>query len=378
MRRATKHAVLGYLCRGLIDCTLSRREDLGICSLRKMTHQTIDLWTPMCPTGRLHPHFQALTQMPENQRCITRWTHGFKDVNNTIVHEFQTKFSPAFWELYLHAMFTSLGFSVARPALRPDFVLDTPHGGIVAEAKVTEAGPGGAPEWAPKHEAPFNRDEFYARTSMKLAGALAAKLKSFLEYELEPHVKDCPFLLCLSPFDHPWFVLQGFGAITRVLYQYGDPIVGVDGTGAMVEIGHQRVASVTKPNGTEIPLGLFLDREYASISAVFFNPRATLSKVFADPLRASHKDDRIKATWYLPSTGELRTCQVHPSDHHETLADGGYLLLNSHSRHPINPDAFFEQGVTVCSFDENDRVLTSRTPEPFLKDRTATGVIPDS
>lgn len=34
---------MGYLCPGSIDCTLSERKDLGICSLRKMTHQAIDL-----------------------------------------------------------------------------------------------------------------------------------------------------------------------------------------------------------------------------------------------------------------------------------------------------------------------------------------------
>ncbi len=369
---------MGYLCRAWGSCALSRRDDSGICSLPEMPRQPIDLWTPRYPAGRLHSHFQKLTQMPETQRTITRWADGFEDVNNTIVQEFQTKFSPAFWELYLHAMFRSLGFGVARPALRPDFVLNTPHGAIAAEAKVTEPSPGDAPEWTPKQEVAFNRDEFYERSSIKLAGAMATKLRSFLEYASEPHVKDRPFLLCLSPFDHPWFVVQGFGAITRVLYQYGDPIVGFDKTGAMVETGHQRVASVTKPNGTKVQLGLFLDREYAPISGVFFNPRATVSKVFADPLRKSHKDDRVSAVWYFPSIGEIRAGHVHPSEHRESLADGGYLLLNSHARHAVNPDAFFAHGVTVCSFDESDRVLTSRTPEPFLKERTSLGVVPDS
>jgi hypothetical protein len=147
-----------------------------------MGAQQIDLWTAKYPVARLHRHFRSLSATPRDRDCVTRWARDFVDVNNTIVDEFQTKFSPAFWELYLHATFKSLGFGVSRPADRPDFLLNAPQGEIAAEAKVTEAGPGQVPEWTPKHAVAYDREHFYQQTSAKLSGALATKMKSYRAY----------------------------------------------------------------------------------------------------------------------------------------------------------------------------------------------------
>jgi hypothetical protein len=337
---------------------------------------SIDLWTPRYPIDRLHPHFRVLAATPRRD-CITRWANDFIDVNHNIVHEFQTKFSPAFWELYLNAMFKSLEFGVSRPADRPDFVLDAPQGLIAAEAKVTEAGPGQVAELVPKCDVPYDREQFYAQTSAKLQGAIDAKMKSYRAYANEQHVKDRPFLLCLNPYDHPWFVVQGFGAITRVLYQYCDPTCEIGEGGTMIETGHRRVESFATRGGATVAHGLFLDPRNADISAIFFNPRATVNKLMADALRESRPGERVCATWYMVSS---RTCipqNVHPSYYRETLADGGYLLLNPYATHSIHPEPFLKQGVAVCNFDPQRRVLHSRTPEPFLKERVTVGAAPD-
>jgi hypothetical protein len=162
-----------------------------------------------------------------------------------------------------------------------------------------------------------------------------------------------------------------------VLYQYCDPTFEITAAGTMVETGHRRIESFTTRNGTVVPFGYFLDPQNADISALFFNPRATIGKLFADPLRVSHEGERVFASWYLVSTGKIVGQDVHPSGYRETLADGGYLLLNAHAGHPIDPEPFFKQGVTVCTFDGSRRELTSRTPEPFLKERATCGVIPE-
>lgn len=109
---------------------------------------------------------------------------------------------------------------------------------------------------------------------------------------------------------------------------------------------------------------------------MYFNPRATTSKLFADPLRNGHEKERVFAQWYLVSTGTLHYNEAHPSNYRETLADGGYLFLNAHARHAVDPEPFFNQGVTVCPFNSDTRTLVSRTPTPFLITRIACGVIP--
>lgn len=282
-----------------------------------------------------------------------------------------------FWEIYLFKMFQTLGFKVARPKDRPDYILDTPQGFIAAEAKIIDTSPHQAPIWTPIHEVPLDREAFYEQTCAKFSGALHQKLKHYRTYANEPAVKSRPFLLCVNPYDTPHFVMQGFGAMTRVLYQYCDPIVAPTESGYLEEVGHRRIESFKTKNGTVVPFGFFLDPCNTEVSAVYFNPRATTSKLFADPLRNSHEKERVFAEWYMVSTGTLHYSEAHPSNYRETLADGGYLFRNSHATHAIDPEPFFKQGVTVCEFKSETRTLVSRTPTPFLKTRIAHGVIPD-
>lgn len=342
-----------------------------------MPQPALDLWSPRFATERLHRHFRGIAADPSSRACVDRWADGFPDTDGKIVQEFQTRFSPAFWELYLFAMFRSLGFRVSRPGNRPDFILHTPSGRIAAEAKVTEAGPGQIPEWTPKHEVSYEKDAFYAQTTAKLAGAVKCKAEAYRKYAHKCHVRDLPFLLCLGPYDHPWFVNQHARAIWRVLYQYDQPTGDVTESGRLRETGHKRVESFTTPSGATVPLGFFLAEANADISAVLFNPRATTGKLFADPKRENKEGERIFASWYMVDTGTLVPQNVHPNHYRETLADGGYLLLNPYASRPIDPEPFFRQGMTVCSFEPVARTMTSRTPKPFLFERITLEIIPD-
>ncbi len=336
-----------------------------------------DLWTTKLPAARLHPFFRSLAACPVDRACFQRWADGFPDVNGNAAHEFQTKFSPMFWEIYLFKMFQTLGFDVARPKDRPDFVLQTSQGPVAAEAKVIDTGQGQSPVWTPINEVSWDRESFYAQTCAKLSGALRDKLQHLRSYGDEPHVKDRPFLLCVNPYDTPHFIMQGFGAMTRVLFQYCDPIIAENSSGDWEEVGHRRVESFVTRSGSVVPFGFFLDPSNTEVSAVFFNPRATFSKLLADPLREGHEKERVYATWYMVATGELCKQEAHPSNYRETLADGGYLFLNAYAKHPIDPEPFFKEGVAVSSFDDRTRTLTTRTPTPFLKERVTYRVLPE-
>lgn len=291
---------------------------------------SLDLWTLQVPVQQLHPHFRALAANPSSRGCVTRWANGFTDIDNDFVPKFQRSFSPQFWELYLHAMFNSLGFNPTRPKAHPDFVLHTSQGEIATEAKVTEAGPGQTPEWAAKSETEYDTEQFYEQTTAKLCGAVVSKIQSYRRYANEPHVVGRPFLLSLGAYDHPWFINQHARAIWRVLYQYDEPSGYVSDQGIMVETGHTRVETFTTRKGAIVPLGLFLDPANSDVSAIFFNPRATVSKLVTDPLRAHHDKERVFACWYMVSSGTFSPQEAHAADYKETLADGGYLLLNPH------------------------------------------------
>lgn len=339
------------------------------------TQKPLDLWTTTLPMDRLYPHFRALAAMPTDRECFQRWADGFADVNGNIVDVFQTQFSPAFWEIYLYKFFQRLGFQVERPPQRPDYVLATPQGTIVAEATtINPCGPSFVS--TPIHDTPFDREAFYDQTSARLMGSLQRKLDAYRLYAEEREVEGRPFLLCINPYDNPHFVVQGFGAITRVLYQYCDPRFVYGASGQMIEVAHRRVESFQTRNGANVSLGFFLDPRNVEVGGVFFNPRATLGKLFADPQRNGHEQERVFAEWYMVGTGTCQVQDVHPRNYRETLGDGGYLLLNPYARHEIDPEPFFQNGVAVCHFDVASRRLVTRTPTPFLKSRIPIGVIP--
>ncbi len=194
---------------------------------------------------------------------------------------------------------------------------------------------------------PYNRDEFYKQTTLKLAGAVHGKAEAYRRYRDEPHVSGRPFLLCLSPFDNPWFIMQRARAMFRVLYQYDQPIGRISESGALIETDHLRITDVQKETGRIIPPGYFLDQANADISGIYFNPRATISKRLTDPKRPCHESDTVISVWHTKSTGQLTIESLQASQHRETLADGGYLFLNPFTQSPLDPEAYFNPGITI-------------------------------
>ncbi|MHA7812907.1 MAG: hypothetical protein ACX94C_05895 [Phycisphaerales bacterium] len=336
-------------------------------------------WIPVVNADQLHPHFEHLRK-ERGRDCdvISSWLNEFDDADNKIVKELQSSFNPALWELYLDQFFRQMAFEVQRPKDHPDFTVSL--NGVTqfaCEAKVTLASPGDNPEDTGPLSEIYDPETFYDKAALKLSGALFTKINDFRQYAVEAGIEGHPFLLAVTPFDNPHFTVQHARSPWRVLYQYDRPITDIAPDGSVYESGYTRIQTITKENGEEISMGYFREGSNPDISAVYFNPRATLSKTLCDQSRVHHPDELVHVAWADNDNGVVRYSEVHPSSHNEKYGDGGYLFLNPAASYQIDPGPFYDNGVTVYTFSETLDMLVSRTPNPFLFSRVFRCILDD-
>ncbi|MEG3911105.1 hypothetical protein QT979_24660 [Microcoleus sp. w2-18bC1] len=337
----------------------------------------MDLFTPVIPQELQHPNFRFITKPgffdPES-KVLKNWADGFVDRDGKFVKEFQTTFNSSFWELYLFACFKELNCSVDLSHSSPDFVLTSPHGEFIAEATTANHPQGHRPEWDKDQVRPeeAEMDDILRLSTLRLLQAVTEKFKKFKKsYSKLTHVQNKPFVICVSPFDQPFFFLQDCLAIIRVLYAYDQPLT-ISGTqeGELLIVGESRKYQVQKKPNSEIDLGLFTNENMADVSAIIFNNRATICKV-----RALAGEGKYPVIFYgsraiesETETGVERFVAERPN-YQETLLDGCHVLFNPFAKHPLDRKLFEGKEIAIHNYDPQTHSYQLRIPNGFLYQR---------
>lgn len=318
----------------------------------------MDLFTRVVEEGRLHPNFKTIerTATPAERKVLTDWADGFLDRDGKFVKELQTTFNSGFWELYLFACFKELGFAVDFSHPSPDFVLSKDAHSLVAEAVIASHPEGYRPEWERLIDedslSQVNLAKVVHLASVRLANSLAAKHKKYLDdYRHLAHVKGRPYLVCVGPFEQPYYFAQNDNALRRVLYGHDQPIWTIDSTtGERVILGESLVSAVDKDSGASIPLGLFTDDRMKEVSAVVFSSTIGWCKVQA---LADDPDATIVFTSlrYQEKEQWPRLSQQLKKDYRETVLDGLHVCLNPFASVHFDPDLFQREDVAVHWYD---------------------------
>jgi hypothetical protein len=349
----------------------------------------MDLFTPLVPLEQQHQHFRFIAQPglcdPELE-VLKSWAHGFTDRDGKFVKEFQTTFNSSFWELYLFACFKELGLAVNLSYETPDFVMTSPYGEIIAEATTANHPKGFRPEWDKGLQELRKLDEISMEdmlrlSTIRLLQAITDKHKKFIKtYSKLAYVQNKPFVICVSPFDQPFFFLQDAIALVQVLYAFEQPLL-IPGyqEGEMLIVDESRRYRVQKRPGVEIPLGLFTNPNMADISAIFFNNRATLCKV-----RALAETGKYPVIFYgsraiesETETGVQRFVAERPN-YQETLLDGFHVLLNPFAKHPLDLEIFKDREIAIHDYDPQTESYRLKIPNNFLYQRVCTAIISES
>ncbi|MEO1297565.1 MAG: hypothetical protein AAFW75_17635 [Cyanobacteria bacterium J06636_16] len=185
-------------------------------------------------------------------------------------------------------------------------------------------------------------------------------------------------MICVTPFDQPFFFLQDSLALVRVLYAYEQTLIISDTQeGELLIVGESRKYQVQKKPGVEIPLGLFTNPAMADISAIFFNNRATLCKV-----RALSGEGSSPVIFYGSGAIESETetgvqrFVAERLNYQETLLDGCQILLNPFSKHPLDPQLFEGREIAIHDYDPQTDSYKLKVPDGFLYQRACMALIP--
>lgn len=323
----------------------------------------MDLFNVQVNEDKLHPNFISVSKDADLVKVLNSWVIGFQDRDNKFVKEFQTTFNTSFWELYLHACFSNLGFRIDYSYSSPDFVIKTRKQKleIIIEAVSTSHAKG----WIPEHEKlmaiekiiekgiPTDEDyeEIVHLATERIANAISNKADFYKEkYSKLSHVKGKPFILAIGSFEQPFFYLQGTAAINRVLYgivkgeyrgdtpyfEYADNIL-------------------KKKNGSEIPIGLFNSPKYSHISGILFSSVASIGKVRS--LSLNKKKNIIIDSYTYNDYDKQGQIQSTPHQKYkESLLDGLSLYLNPYADNPLDPSEFDSNDIAVNYYKGSSKV----------------------
>jgi hypothetical protein len=322
----------------------------------------LDMFTPIVPEEKQHPNFKSLLisiNKPTRDR-ICRWTEGFIDRDGKIVKEFQTTFNSTFWELYLHACFNELGFTHNYVHDSPDFLISKNDTTFSAEATIASHPSGARPEWDkefPTELSPDTKFQIIHLSTIRLANAIYTKFKKYKDnYQNLEHVNKNPFILCVAPFDQPFFFEQADIAIRRILYKFNAPLyIKDEKSGEIRIVGEEYVEKVIKHNNEEIDLGFFTDERMKEISAVIFSNTATITKVKALDSEMYPETIFCATRYNSKSFDTPHYISGIGANFKETLLDGLHLYINPFAEKQFDPDLFFSEEISLHTYDPIDQ-----------------------
>ena len=300
-----------------------------------------NLFRLVVPPKDCHLTFARLWHQrnPWNECVLAEWAMGFQDRDHKFVKEFQTTFNSSFWELYLFACLKHVGFAVDFDRHAPDFVASKGDDTVCIEAVIASHAEGTTPEWDGESKMKAedtDRQKIIETAVPRLANALVSKVKLYRDkYSKLEHVKKRPFIIAVAPFEQPLSFLQTNQPMRNILYQYDVPISKpVPEENRRIIFGHEYVEFFTKPNGTKIELGFFLDDRMKEVSAVIFSNMGNWGKV-----RVMSADPNPNILFQSKSFNEngLKPHQKweRKRDYRESLLDGIHIFVNPHAETPI-------------------------------------------
>lgn len=365
----------------------------------------LDLFTPRFQEKRLHNHFRIISADPDYakvQPIIQNWAAGLLDrkgESQKFINEFQTTFNSSMWELYLNRALIDLGCRVDFSASSPDFFVRGPGNyEFNIEAVVSDQHP------TVKRQKTFDVHEFRTRGALKLAGKIRDKLDLYRgsngakhPYSSMSHVCGRPFVIAIAPFDSDLSLTQNNELINMVLFGLAPPVLeGPD-------LGMQdKIASLLKPSGARVEMGIFTNDSFKEISAVFFSTVGTFGKavveskidrlVRATRYRVIDKDKvtpgsefwqvgehrfQLAALNYLLTLRRESEYQIggsdvliqHSSFHRETHLDGLQVYFNPYAEVPFAPNFPWPAEIALNYYDVESGEHIQAHPDGALVSR---------
>lgn len=308
-----------------------------------------------------HPKYLRVCKDPYYKELISKWGSRYHDKDNNFVEKFQTRFHPAFWELYLSEVFQSLDFKLITDYNSPDFIIDKGDYNVLFEAVTANIKQYGRLESSrdfhdvlDAFKPPFSRDDYYYELHDSIArfsNAFLEKESKYESYKKHEHVKsDDPYVVAMGSYSQVNYGSDYIYGIVALLYkQYM--------TSDMEYIHKNNIIKNGTPDST-IELGLFTDDKHANISAVLYSCTATIGKLTMELL--SNNTEYTGSCVYslfedIYSHNPMDKYQIVTSNngYKEPIEKGLFVFHNPYAKNPLPLSFFGNAYVTQIYLDDN-------------------------
>lgn len=308
----------------------------------------------------LHPKFKFLrdTLTLEGERKIIKgWTSGFEDRDNKIIKEFQTTFHSSLWEFYLYQVFKKLNFEIDFSKDRPDFIIKKPLEifieAVVSNVRVNGRAEStrGADDLASMILPPHLQNDFdtlLKEAIVRNSNAILGKNKKYTEkyINLKWVHKDSPFIIALSSYDQVNYGREYYYPLVALLYGlYYDK----------EKKNFIKLKFINKPGSdSEIPIGIFNDKQMEHISAIIFSCTTTFGKLTSMSISENNSDLQMNRVVNIRNDFERPFYKFHDvsSKNPEELSDGLFIFHNPNATNKINTDFFSKSNIVQVIFED--------------------------
>jgi hypothetical protein len=314
-------------------------------------YQGTDVFTPAVAAAKMNAAFARLIST-EGFTCarelIASMMPYFEDVDGNFAEQFQsTGFDSRFWELYLFALLTEVGFAFDRTYAAPDFMCKGIFQDIFVEAVTVNPTQQGSIITEPP--IPTERVEIidYFRNYMpiKWGSALTSKLRK--EYWKLPHAQEKPIVLAIQDFHLPRSMTMTHS--TLIPYLYGLEFSAYYDASEKLHVNSRRIYE-HKWKEKNIESGFFYLANSEMISAVIQNPTATISKFNRMGRLAGFGSKSVRMLRrgfaFNPNPNAAvpvyYTRDVESANYRETWGEGLNVYHNPNARYPLDPNLFSE------------------------------------
>ncbi|WP_303949626.1 hypothetical protein [Desulfovibrio piger] len=321
----------------------------------------LDFFTPVVPENAQHNNFKSILKIEDSSffEAFREFSKDFTDRDGKIVKEFQTTFNSAFWEIYLHRLFSDLGYEIVTGYNRPDFLLKSGNNELAVEAVIANNACGAPAESSeagkltPENLKKIDLFELNKNAILRYCTSIVSKYKKYdKEYKQLEQFSDKPFIIALGSYDQPAFFLENDRAILPVLYGlYVDEQNKFDG-----ELAYQfgpvpvkKMPTLKNKNGSDVPLRLFANPDMKKVSAVVFSCMATINKVRI----FQRKNDCCDVDFYGMYINDKNIINEYYStleNNIETIEDGLCVFHNPFAECPVT-ECFRYPGITNYTYD---------------------------
>lgn len=336
----------------------------------------VDFFTLVKPAGKHHEKFLRLCEDPLYSpakgiiESMMRWN---PDTGGNFIEQFQTgsqtgSFGHRLWELYLFAMVTEANMVVTKEHAIPDVCAKGLFGDVVIEATTVNPSIGKDKMVVPPPPVGTKEEqESYVRHYMpiKFAGPLTTKLAK--KYWTREHVRGKPLIFAIQDF--PDYERQLFSADALYSYLYG---VYMESAASELE----EIDSHQWGSKAPVPSGFFSLPGSEYVSAVLYNPHASIEKFVRMGMLAGFGSTAVKATrettsWQNSARGGALykvKALVGSNGYEERWMDGMVVYHNPQALNPLDLKMF--AGAAQYYYLEDEGVVLTPPPVLFVQERT--------